>query len=898
MPTERRVERWSVADHEAVRETQALLAKPLSELQAFFKPRDDDDDDDAPRHPPKKTSCACEFCWGAVAVALFSRLLRAMHLLDIGEGTEEEVEAAYDALLRALVRINFCYSREQSLVLDVPEDGVKWLLELTTPDNADHARRAKGIKVKLNELQPLLDRSFRAHRYASGWPLGENREALARSTYDEVFFGAGTSPNYLFVVTCAVMVALAGANWSVGVLVCRALAGVVVAFVAHHIYNTACTPRARGLGYGVSNGSACVIIVITLGGGVPMLMLGAPAATLLLGAPAARLLLAAPLVRLLLAAPLVRLLPGLLLGGPTAGLFLSETLAPLLLPGLLIGGPAAHLFLPEPLARLFRPEPLARLPAPPARLLLAAPPERAALSAAPSSSFLEALKGVASSVAAGLGLVTSAGVGVAPGASCVLCVVIACAVVVAGSTEHCLNGTAGGQACAPVYEASGLLVWARTIYVLAFSAIAGLAVILYRFVGFAVLLRRFCRWARCVLKEGLFRRKVTVDKHDPIARKVYVARNGDPDTYQTLLDKYSVGIDLRVTKDPLVRRRRVLRDMTWYSRAFLLNPKLISIMEDDGVAYDNAKQGLRSAFYGLLIHAQMDKAPCDRNPLFYDILPQHLECTITTATKPFLIETLLELCVARAILGKGGGVVPGRKDLGYFAAISSKDFAELVPRGLQLNGKSLQRWDQHGQPKQPVVLRESLLKYLETPKGQSREDMFFETGSFGVGESDRSVALGKSFATVDSVTLILGWRSDILTALPGLLVDHWRQLDIDIRYLLEEAPELASRGDDAEEAFRQLHLDRLNDYRHNLALERLENNNELPEAEGWESESEDEEVSDDDEDEEDEEDEEDADLSRCERLFIMVIRVVVILLVAAGMCVQYYVLAFPEPLED
>ena len=62
MPTERRVERWSVADHEAVRETQAVLAKPLSELQASFKPRDDDDDDDAPRHPPKKTSCACEFC--------------------------------------------------------------------------------------------------------------------------------------------------------------------------------------------------------------------------------------------------------------------------------------------------------------------------------------------------------------------------------------------------------------------------------------------------------------------------------------------------------------------------------------------------------------------------------------------------------------------------------------------------------------------------------------------------------------------------------------------------------------------------------------------------------------------------------------------------------------------
>ena len=120
MPTEDRVERWSVADHEAVRETQAFLAQHLPELQAFFKPRGDDDDDDAPRHPPKLTSCACEFCWGATAVALLSLLLQAMD-----EGTDEEIEAAMDALLRALVRINFCYSREHFLVLDVPEDGVK-----------------------------------------------------------------------------------------------------------------------------------------------------------------------------------------------------------------------------------------------------------------------------------------------------------------------------------------------------------------------------------------------------------------------------------------------------------------------------------------------------------------------------------------------------------------------------------------------------------------------------------------------------------------------------------------------------------------------------------------------------------------------------------------------------
>ena len=162
VPTEDRVERFSDADHKAVHKTQAFLAKPLPQVQAFFKPRGGDDDDDAPRHPPKLTSCACELCWGAVAVMIFARLLRAEN-----EGTDEEIEAAWDALLRALVRLNFCYSREHFLVLDVPEDGVKWLLELTTRDKADRARYFKGLKVKLAERQPLLGLSYRAHDYAS-----------------------------------------------------------------------------------------------------------------------------------------------------------------------------------------------------------------------------------------------------------------------------------------------------------------------------------------------------------------------------------------------------------------------------------------------------------------------------------------------------------------------------------------------------------------------------------------------------------------------------------------------------------------------------------------------------------------------------------------------------------
>ncbi len=158
VPTEKRVRRWSVADHEAVRETQAYLAQPLPKLQASFKPRGDDDDDDAPRHPPKLTSCACEFCWGAVAVMLYSRLLRA-----IREGTKAQIRAAMDALLRALVRINFCYSREQFLVLDVPEDGVK---QCTNQNGASKASEASSRRWR------------RKHRVASPLLLNHGLHAI------------------------------------------------------------------------------------------------------------------------------------------------------------------------------------------------------------------------------------------------------------------------------------------------------------------------------------------------------------------------------------------------------------------------------------------------------------------------------------------------------------------------------------------------------------------------------------------------------------------------------------------------------------------------------------------------------------------------------------------------
>lgn len=134
-------------------------------------------------------------------------------------------------------------------------------------------------------------------------------------------------------------------------------------------------------------------------------------------------------------------------------------------------------------------------------------------------------------------------------------------------------------------------------------------------------------------------------------------------------------------------------------------------------------------------------------------------------------------------------------------------------------------------------------------------------------------------------------------------MEHFRQVDRDVRYLLEGEPSdpggpLAPR-DAAEERLRRRHLDRLGDYEHIQARTRLEANG-LPEEETWEPESpEDEAASDDKDDEDDVEDEEDADGSSCERLFIMVITAAVILFVAAGVGFQYYVLAFPvEPLED
>ena len=59
--------------------------------------------------------------------------------------------------------------------------------------------------------------------------------------------------------------------------------------------------------------------------------------------------------------------------------------------------------------------------------------------------------------------------------------------------------------------------------------------------------------------------------------------------------------------------------------------------------YDNASHGLNSAYWGSLVHQQMDRLPWKRNKYFYDLVPAMLVCTIFTQMKQFVIETLLGL---------------------------------------------------------------------------------------------------------------------------------------------------------------------------------------------------------------------------------------------------------------
>ena len=73
--------------------------------------------------------------------------------------------------------------------------------------------------------------------------------------------------------------------------------------------------------------------------------------------------------------------------------------------------------------------------------------------------------------------------------------------------------------------------------------------------------------------------------------------------------------------------------------------KLVISLRGRGITrrYENVKSGLRSAFWGSLVHQQMDKPPDARNPFFRDLVPSMLVCTIFTQMKPFVIEMLLGL---------------------------------------------------------------------------------------------------------------------------------------------------------------------------------------------------------------------------------------------------------------
>ena len=147
VPTEERPEDWTEDDWKAYYQTQAFLQKPRSEQIELLKDI-----------VAKLTSCACEFGWAAAILALwalFEELFKRGHYAD--------ADRAFERLLRALVRVNFWYSREHFLC-EAPADAIKAVVKETTADAVERARSGDGIKVNLEKLQPRLGLSLRKTR--------------------------------------------------------------------------------------------------------------------------------------------------------------------------------------------------------------------------------------------------------------------------------------------------------------------------------------------------------------------------------------------------------------------------------------------------------------------------------------------------------------------------------------------------------------------------------------------------------------------------------------------------------------------------------------------------------------------------------------------------------------
>jgi hypothetical protein len=148
VPTEERPENWTEADWAAYYQTQEFLQKPRSEQIEHLKDI-----------VAKLTSCACEFGWAAAILALWALFEELFE-----QGHYDEADLAFERLLRALVRVNFWYSREHYLLCDVPADAIKAVVKETTTSAVEGAPKSDGIKVNLEKLQQRLGLSFRKTR--------------------------------------------------------------------------------------------------------------------------------------------------------------------------------------------------------------------------------------------------------------------------------------------------------------------------------------------------------------------------------------------------------------------------------------------------------------------------------------------------------------------------------------------------------------------------------------------------------------------------------------------------------------------------------------------------------------------------------------------------------------
>ena len=423
--------------------------------------------------------------------------------------------------------------------------------------------------------------------------MGKNKHKWARPNFDKLFYGVGAVGlsgilyALYFISTCVSIAVDAG--WSA---VC-VVACVFVSFLVGTVIQVAVrrwgmgVRYAAGIGYGVSNGSACMIFLVCYGTGLT--------SPLFLG------------TQLLLAAPPVRLMLGF--------------------------------------DDRFR-----RLIEGPSQLLLPAP--RASLGIAIDKELV---------IWTGMSLVASAGFSSTPNAVFTLLIVVVCAFLVADWNPTLMACALLGAAALFFGVQLTGFHWAGAmgpIFSYARSAVGWLLVL---------------RWWFILFVEGVYR-FVIVDVHFPVVRLFYLAEDGNPLSWKSLVARKYRGFDL---EPRLFLRPLVLLTCDKYFRLYLLDPVRISIKESRSKAYKNAKRGLISGIYGLLFHAQLDLAALARNFLFWDLKHNHLQCTQTTPLKDFMIELLKHLRVARVVLGPGGGVLDVRPDLGEFEALPEDVFVRL-----------------------------------------------------------------------------------------------------------------------------------------------------------------------------------------------------------------------------